>query len=114
MTPYRDPRIEVDERGILLKWYYFPFGTKRLSWEQIAQVQERELKTSLLNGRFRIWGTGDFIHWMPLDIKRPMKQRKFIFTLKDALTRPTITPDDPQAFKAALSSYGVELPGEGG
>lgn len=45
-------------------------------------------------GKGRLWGSGDFRHWAPLDLKRPAKDKALIFDV-GARVRPVITPDDP-------------------
>jgi len=46
---------------------------------------------------------------MPLDVKRPKKKWMFIFHLDGTPFRPCVTPDDPEAFKAALVDRGIEV-----
>jgi hypothetical protein len=106
---YRDRGIRADHQGLALKWYYFPLGTKRIRWSRISEVREHDMGTGIAGGRWRIWGSGDFIHWMPLDLKRPKKRAMFVLYLEGSSTRPCITPDDPEAFKAVLEERGVKV-----
>lgn len=44
--------------------------------------------------RWRLWGSGDFIHWWNLDLKRPEKRVTLAIDIGKTV-HPTITPDDP-------------------
>ncbi|MBX3250053.1 MAG: hypothetical protein KF901_22940 [Myxococcales bacterium] len=109
MARYHDPRIDADERGLSLRWYYFPFGTKRIRWDRVAEMQRHDMGDGIGGGRWRIWGSGDLLHWMPLDVRRPSKRWMFIIRQKDSRSRVCITPDDPDAFEAAVNAAGIEV-----
>jgi hypothetical protein len=109
MNDYQDRTIRADDREIALRWYFFPFGTKRIAWDRIVEVREHDMGTGITGGRWRIWGSGDLVHWLPLDMRRPKKRQMFIFFLQGSHARPCVTPDDPQAFRALLANKGVKL-----
>jgi hypothetical protein len=109
MADYEDSRITLDAGGLSLRMYYFPFGSKHIQFDRIAKVHEHDMGTGIGGGRWRIWGSGDLVHWMPLDAKRPKKKWMYIFRLKGSAFRPCVTPDDPEAFKAALTSRGIDV-----
>lgn len=48
-----------------------------------------------IQGRGRIWGSGDFVHWWNLDPTRPHKSVALVLDVGGRV-RPTITPDDPE------------------
>jgi hypothetical protein len=106
---YADTTIESNDEELRLRWYYFPFGTKRIAWRRITNVREHDMGTGITGGRWRIWGSGDLVHWMPLDVRRPKKRRMFILEIEGSPFRPCVTPDDPDAFQAALASHGIEV-----
>jgi hypothetical protein len=105
MVDYRDARITCDGDGIRIGWYYFPAGSKLIRWADVRQVEEHDMGTGIGHGRWRIWGSGDLRHWFNLDGNRPKKRLAYIFHL-GGWTRPVLTPDDPAAFKQALSARG--------
>lgn len=109
MTRYEDPRISVGDSGLSLRWYYFPVGTKRIRLDEVEAVHEHDMGRGITGGRWRIWGSGDLVHWMPLDAKRPKKRWMFILRLRGTMFRPCVTPDDPEAFKAALACRGIRV-----
>lgn len=91
---YNDGLVELDETGITLRRYYFPFGTaKHIPYEKIRGVQERQL--SGLTGRSRLWGTANPRYWAPLDLHRVHKSRALVLDLGRRVSRsspqPTLT-----------------------
>lgn len=109
MAHYSDSLVKGSDREIALRFYYFPFGTKRIPLEKIVEVREHDMGEGISGGRWRIWGSGDFVHWMPLDTRRPKKRTMFILFIDGSSTRPCVTPDHPEAFKKYLTDRGVRL-----
>lgn len=98
---YDDGRIACDDTGVVIRWYYL-WGAKRIPYSSIRSVMHRPL--SSWRRRWRLWGSGDLVHWYNLDGSRPKK--------KDALEidtggriRPTITPDDADAVARILTEH---------
>jgi hypothetical protein len=102
MSVYRDHRIECTDREIVIHAYYFPWGTKRIPFTAVRSV-DRFTMTGL-GGKGRIWGSGDLKHWANLDLRRPHKDIGFFLDV-GARTIPFVTPDDPDAFEAAVRSH---------
>jgi hypothetical protein len=98
---YDDGRIECDDHGLLIRWYY-PWGAKRISYSAIRQVRDLPLTGASSARRWRIWGSGDFVHWWNLDPRRPTKTRALVLDVGGRI-RPTITPDDPDAVERIIS-----------
>jgi len=76
---YADKLVLITENSIFFKRYYFPFGSKSIELSIIEYVEV--LKPSLLKGKWRIHGSGDFRTWFPLDTDRPKRDRIFILHL---------------------------------
>ncbi|NES87376.1 MAG: hypothetical protein F6K10_42025 [Moorea sp. SIO2B7] len=53
---YEDKYIVCDDNAIIIHWYYFPFGSKRISYSNIRHVQEDNF--DFWRGAGRIWGMG--------------------------------------------------------
>ena len=66
---YSDSLICITKNSIRFQQYYFPCGSKSIEISQIDHVEV--LKPTLLGGKWRIHGTGDFRTWFPRDAKRP-------------------------------------------
>ncbi len=77
-TIYSDSLVKVYETNILFQNYYFPFGSKVVEFSDILGFEKKS--PTILNGKWRIWGTGNFIVWYPLDWKRP--RRNSIFRIR--------------------------------
>lgn len=99
---YRDHWIECDSEGIKIRGYYFPWGTKRISYRSIRSVERVDI--GAFSGRGRIWGTANPRYWASLDPGRPKKKVGLILDL-GRFVRPFITPDDPDAVIAAISQH---------
>jgi len=95
---YDDGRNACDDDGIVIRWYY-PWGGKEIPYSSI-----RSLQTRRLNGlrKWRLWGTGDFVHWWNLDRDRPRK-RVVLEIDTGHRVRPMITPDDPERVERILA-----------
>ena len=98
---YDDGRIACDDTGITIRWYYL-WGAKRIPYRAIRSVAERPL--TAVRGRWRIWGSGDFVHWYNLDPGRRSKQVALELDVGGRV-KPTITPDDPGAVHRILDEH---------
>ncbi len=98
---YDDGRIACDDDAITIRWYYL-WGAKRIPYRSIRSVTARTMTG--VRGRWRIWGSGDLVHWYNLDGNRPNKQ---VALELDAGRRvkPTITPDEPETVRAILDAH---------
>jgi hypothetical protein len=89
-TLYDDGRVACDDEGLLIRWYYL-WGGKRIPYDAIQSVKTYALAP--LRGKWRIWGSGDFVHWYNLDGNRPNKETGIELDVGGSC-RPCITPDD--------------------
>jgi hypothetical protein len=105
---YSDELVNVYENGIRLKNYYFPSAKdKFIKFSDIHEIKKKQ--PTLMNGKWRYWGTGDFITWFPLDYSR--SKRSFIFFLRLATQKIRIgfTVENPEAFVEAIKSKGIRM-----
>jgi hypothetical protein len=86
-----------------LAWYY-PWGAKRIAYSSIRSVQRLPLTGASELRRWRIWGSGDFVHWWNFDPNRPHKDVALVLDVGRRI-RPTITPDDPEAVAQILAEH---------
>src|SRR6266702_7527090 len=97
---YDDGLVELDDEGIVLRRYYFPWaGSKRIRYSDIRGVQQHAMGT--WTGKGRLWGSGDLRHWAPLDLRRPHKDTSIELDL-GGFVRPVFSPDDPARVIALL------------
>jgi hypothetical protein len=99
---YDDGRIRCDEQGLVIRWYY-PWGSKRIPYTAVRGVEQLSLTGNNAIRRWRIWGSGDFVHWWNFDRSRTHKTIALVLDLGGRV-RPTITPDDPQAVEGILKA----------
>lgn len=99
---YADKLVEVTQDAILFRVYYFPFGKKRIYWCEIENVEVK--KPTLLNGKHRIHGSGDFKTWFPRDAKRSSRDKLFILNLRNKRRRIGFTVEDSEKVINILKS----------
>jgi hypothetical protein len=103
---YKDKLVEITDQEVVFHRYYFPFGTaKRVPLSQIETVQAR--RPSVASGSWRIWGTGDFATWFPLDFGRPNRDTIFVASLRGASQRIGFTVEDSQKVAEVLKERGL-------
>jgi hypothetical protein len=111
---YRDRWIECTADALIIRGYYFPFGTKKtIPYERIREV--RAVPMGPFTGQGRIWGSGDFKHWAHIDTKRPRKRTALLLDVGSFFV-PVITPDDPARVKEIIEARVAAAtgPGRGG
>jgi hypothetical protein len=104
-TGYDDGKIACTDTELVIRYYYFPVGTKRIPYSAIREARVVPMR---FMGKARIQCSGDFIHWFNFDIKRPRKHTGLVIYL-DGRIRPTITPDDSDRVAAELTAHGVNV-----
>lgn len=98
---YDDGRISCDDRQLIIRWYYVWGSAKRIPYGSIRSVVKRPM--ALLTGKWRIWGSGDFLHWWNLDTQRPNKTTALEIHTRRRMV-PTITPNDPDAVEQIVQA----------
>jgi hypothetical protein len=98
---YEDTTVRVDSDGITIK-RYGSFGSPRtIRFDDLTTVTETRLGSV---GKWRLVGAGPgggSRNWYGWDSNRRSKETAFAFDV-NRFWRPTITPDDPTSFRAAL------------
>ena len=100
---YEDGGVVCGDQDFLIRRYY-PWGAKRIPYSAIKGVTELPLRGASRVRRWRIWGSGDFIHWWNFDSGRTHKELALVIDVGHRV-RPTITPDDPAAVAGILRSH---------
>jgi hypothetical protein len=107
---YHDPRIDCSESGITIRGYY-PFA-KHVAYSSLQGM--RRVEIGAFTGKGRIWGTANPKYWANWDSHRPRKHTGFVLDVGRSV-HPFITPDDPDAFEAAVRAHAaLEAAGEAG
>lgn len=100
---YADGGVRCDDQGLTIRWYY-PWGSKRIPYSSIRGVEQLPLTGMNSVRRWRIWGSGDFVHWWNLDTHRPKKNMALVIDVGGRVL-PTITPDDPGAVESIITGH---------
>ena len=101
-TPaYDDGRIRCDDQALIIRWYYL-WGAKRIPYTSIRGVKTLPLTGLNKVRKWRLWGSGDFVHGWNLDLRRAGKSVALVIDVGRTV-RPTITPDDPTAVASILT-----------
>ena len=104
MTGYDDGRVKCTDHEIIIRHYYL-IGPRRIAYSAIRRVVQAPLG---FMGKWRIHGSGDFVHWFNFDPGRPDKTTALVLYL-DGYIRPVITPDEPDRVVAELAAHGVSV-----
>lgn len=103
-TPlYDDGGIACDDHGLVIRRYY-PWGAKRILYTSIKDVSRIPLQGLNKPRKWRIWGSGDFVHWWNFDRQRPHKDLALVIDIGHH-TRPTVTPRDPETVERILTEH---------
>ncbi|HTA30532.1 MAG TPA: hypothetical protein VK731_08595 [Candidatus Cybelea sp.] len=105
-TIYQDSLIELTDQEIVFHRYYFPLGgDKRVPLNRIESILSRP--PSVFGGSWRLWGSGNFRTWFPLDGGRPGRDRIFIAFLRDSSRCIGFTVEDSQKLTTVLRERGL-------
>jgi hypothetical protein len=96
--PYSDSLISIDDEGITIKLFYFPYGAKRVNFSNVEVVQ------AFKGGCMRLWGSGDFRTWFGLDWGRMSRKMTFIIKQKNKWGRVGFTCEDSDSVAKILQS----------
>ena len=103
-TIYKDKLIEVTDEGVIFHRYYFPFGDRRVAFDQIEAVK---VEPASGGDSWRLWGTSDFRTWFPLDTKRPARDRIFVASLRGTSRRIGFTVENSGKVEDVLKQRGL-------
>ncbi|KUI23027.1 hypothetical protein AU193_10295 [Mycobacterium sp. GA-1285] len=97
---YDDGMIQLDREAVTLRRYHFPSGTSKV----IPLRSIRGYTASPLDWvhRFRLWGSSDLRRWLPLDMRRPLKDTLVTLDVDGNRWQPAFTPEHPEQLIEAL------------
>ncbi len=100
---YDDGLVQLDREAITLRRYHFPSGTSKVI--PLRSVRGYKVQPlGLFLNRFRIWGSSDLVHWLPLDVRRPLKSTMITLDVPGTRPAPAFTPEDPDRFVETLQT----------
>jgi hypothetical protein len=98
---YDDGTIACGLDALVIRRYYL-WGAKTIPYATIRGVSVLPLTGLNRVRRWRIWGSGDFVHWWNLDPARPGKSEALVLDVGRRV-RPTITPDAPAEVQRVIT-----------
>ena len=98
---YDDGQVQLDRFALTLRRYHFPSGTAKVIPLQAIKGYKAE-PLGLLLQRFRIWGSSDLRRWLPMDLRRPLKDTLVTLEVPGTWPSPAFTPEEPGKFLAAF------------
>jgi hypothetical protein len=107
ISVYDDGLVACAGDELIVRRYYFPFATaKHIPLSAIRGVRRMPLR--LASGSWRIWGSGDLVHYFNLDAARPRKRVGLIVDLGRRI-KPVVTPNDPQGLIDEFRAHGIDV-----
>ncbi len=78
---YKDSLVAINSNQLILHNYYFPIGaSKKIAFSKIDHIEC--IEPTLLKGKWRLWGMGDFKTWFPADFSRNKRDTIFVIHQK--------------------------------
>lgn len=103
---YSDKYISIYTSKIVLKLYYFPFGSKTIHFDDVEWVQSA---SSLGLGVLEMkgWGMGMSMIWWACHLSRGFSSRssQFVIKLKNKSLKCGFAVENPHAFNSHLPSH---------
>jgi len=103
-TQYSDKLVTISRETITFNHYYL-WGRKTVPVSQILKIEG--MKPDINNGQWRIWGTSGPGGWMPLDWRRPSRDRIFYLYYKHKKFQIAFTVEDTPKAEEALKQLGL-------
>ncbi len=93
---FQDKKLEIYREFLVIKDYYAPWLDKKLKISDIRDVWVEDL--TVLGGKYRLWGTGTFLSWLPFHAERSCRDKALVVKRKSGLMRKakiTLDTQDP-------------------
>ena len=98
---YSDKLVDLYFDRLVLKNYYFPFGRSKVI--QLIDIASFEVfPCTIMSGKYRIWGSGNFRTWFPLDTQRPKRDKIFMIVPYHQRTQCAFTVENSKVFEQLL------------
>ena len=87
---YEDQYLVCDDDAITIKLYYFPWGSKRITYNSIQNIIVK--KMTINAGKIRLWGMDFAPEWFHWDLERPKKSQCIVID-QGEWVKAAITPE---------------------
>ncbi len=109
---YADNLVTLTGDSITFHHYFFPLFTegRTVLFQDIDRIEIR--KPTILNGKWRIGGSGNLSTWFPFDWHRPSRDRIFVAVVREQGMNVGFTVGNPAAVTAILRKKGIPVSDE--
>ena len=105
---YQDSLVTISNNSITFNNYYYPSSKNlNVSFYDIDKIIIKE--PTLLNGKYRYWGTGNFITWFPRDFKWSKRDNIFLLFRRNKKIRIGFTVEDSKKVISIFKSNKILL-----
>ena len=106
---YEDSLLRITSDALIFKHFYFPCGARCVKWSDIELVDVK--KSSLHNGKWRLWRTGDLLARIrfPLDSKRASRDTIFVLKLRGKNKRIGFTAENARCVEDVLRRNNIAV-----
>ena len=104
-TNYHDSLVAISGESILFKRYNLFERDRLVLFSDIEKIIVKD--PSVLNGKFRFHGTGDFHTWFPKDFQRYKRDKIFFAFIRNKWWRIGFTVEDSDAVIKILQGKGL-------
>jgi len=102
---YADSLVEITGDSITFRNYSLFLKPRTVRLADIDHIDVK--KARMGTGKYRIWGSGDFCTWFPLDPTRPSRDRIFHLSLKAFGMNIGFTVENPREVTGILRKKGM-------
>jgi hypothetical protein len=102
---YSDNLVVITRQILVLYNYYFWGCSKTIPVNDIDIIET--LKPGLNNGSWRLWGSSSLMGWMPMDWRRPGRDRIFLLHYKNKKFQIGFTAENSALAESALKQLGL-------
>jgi hypothetical protein len=102
---YSDKLVNITSDAITFFNYYFWGCGKTVPVNDNEKIES--LAPTVLNGKWRIWGSSSFNGWMPMDWHRPSRDRIYLLRYKNKKFQIGFTVESSYLAESALRQLGL-------
>jgi hypothetical protein len=99
-TLYSDNLVAITRDTLTFHNYYFWGCGKTVPVNGIEKIES--LPPTVLNGKWRIWGSSSLMGWMPMDWRRASRDRIFLLHYKNKKFQIGFTVENSALAESAL------------
>ncbi len=106
---YSDSLVELTAETLVFRRYYFlfGFGSKTVPLSLVERIEKRP--PTLLNGKWRLWGSSYLRRWFPADWGRPKRDAILFLVMRGKTFQIGFTVKNTGDFLKAAKASGIAV-----